>query len=301
MINAVIDIGTNSVRLYIAEENGESQKKLLKDLATTRLGEGIASSRVLLPSAMERTLDAVEAFVNRAKTYGPQNIYIYATAAVRQAQNRDEFAKMLQIRTAIPLRVLSGEEEAEIAYLGAALGEDSAVIDIGGGSTEVIVANLAVKAVNLNIGAVYLKESYPTQDGAIAPQLQQEISAQLSREMAVFEPLGLQNAKTLIGVSGTVTTLASIALNQTSYNPDEVDGYRLDLETVDSLTGAVCGATLLQRKTMPGVPPERADILPYGALILRTFMQKFGYSSIITRDHDSLEGFLKWISKGDRK
>ena len=139
MIKAVIDIGTNSTRLYVAEVSKNEQKQILKMLSTTRLGEGILSSDKMLEIPMERTSNTVRDFVNIAKEHNAQEIYIYATAVVRESANNDVFSKMIFDKTGITLDIIPGELEGEIAFIGASQNFPSpAVIDIGGGSTEVV-------------------------------------------------------------------------------------------------------------------------------------------------------------------
>jgi exopolyphosphatase/guanosine-5'-triphosphate,3'-diphosphate pyrophosphatase len=250
---------------------------------------------------MDRTVAAVAEFVSRAKKQKAEKIYIYATAAVREAQNKDEFCERIHMKTGLDAEILSGETEAKIAYLGAAeKGTDCAVMDIGGGSTEGIVSSgeAKVNAVSLKIGAVRMQEQFPSPDGNINGTLRSVMEEELQRKMEGYEVLGLNPAQKLIGVSGTATTLASMDLQLPDYNPEKIQGHTLGINRVAFLVDKLCSLTKEERSQLTGVPQDRADIIAYGSVILYTFMKKFGYKNISISDRDSLEGFL--IYKTDK-
>lgn len=290
MIKAVIDIGTNSTRLFVADEKLNPIKKMLY---TTRLGEGILSSPFMLDIAMERTSDKVKEFVEIAKSAGAEKIYIYATAVVREAENKDVFAKMIFDKTGIKLDIIPGFMEGEIAFLGAAQGVESpAVIDIGGGSTEVVTnEDNLLKALSLKTGGVRLKEQFETPSGII------DIAPIKEFLLENFIPkykdsTDILNAKTLIGVSGTPTTLASLFLGLKTYKPEIFQNKILLKKDLDKTLQHLASLTKEERKEFSGDFKERADIIVFGGCILSAFMEYYNFDKLVISGRDSLEGYL---------
>ena len=270
MLKGVIDIGTNSVRLGI-----QSGQIMQKYVITTRLGQGSAKGQ-LQPEPMRRTAEAVYSLLQKAAQQGVGEAYVYATAAVREAENSAEFEHMLA-DCGVLLQILPGAKEALIAFAGAANGEGDAVIDIGGGSTEVMVKHMQVRA--LFDGRMGIDESIKRQTEAlIAPVIEE------------YAPLHPEQAQRLIGVSGTPTTLASMKLGLERYSTAVQDTV-LELDEIRSMETQLF-APLEQRLCIKGIQTDRADILPFGVIILERFMTRFGFESITVSDRDSLEGFL---------
>ena len=287
MRQAVIDIGTNSTRLMIADVSKECVCCTEKRLETTRLGEGISQNACLKEIPMRRTAEAAAGFVQAARAAGAERIHIYATAAVREAENAADFSDLLHSLSGLTLHILSGEEEACIAYAGACGGETNcAVIDIGGGSTEVMLKNgEALTALSQKIGAVRLAERFCR--GTVM-QTTDFLRPYIER----YAQIGAGHAEKLIGVSGTPTTLAAMELGLSVYDGSLIQGTVLSYQRICELAGALFEAPLSVRKAMTGVPPARADIIPFGALILMSFMKRYGYDSLTVSDRDSLEGYL---------
>lgn len=290
MISAVIDIGTNSTRLFVADENLNPIKKML---STTRLGEGILYSAYMLDAAMERTSNKVKEFVEIAKSYNAENIYIYATAVVREAKNKDIFAKIIFDKTGIILDIIPGFMEGEIAFLGAAQGfENPAVIDIGGGSTEVVTnENNLLKALSLKTGGVRLKEQFETESGIV------DIAPIKEFLLKNFIPLykdstDINTAKTLIGVSGTPTTITSLSLGLKTYKPEVFQDKNILKEDFDKTLNYLASLTKEERFLYSGDFKERADIIVFGGCILSAFMEYYGFNQLVVSDKDSLEGYL---------
>ena len=295
MKNAVIDIGTNSCRLYLADVNGDKQESILKDLQTTRLGEGITRTHHLESAPVERTLAAVESFVRAAREAGvkDENLFLYATAVVREAENRDAFCRAVLTRTGQRLTVLPGEAEGKIAYVGAADGKDDcAVLDIGGGSTEMIVRDgETLRALSLKIGCVRLKELFPSADGRVNTQPVRDYV--LSEFVPVYgQVLPLKNAKKLIGVSGTPTTFASLVQGKKEYDASAVQDFVLSLSALEEELSKLAQMTAQERERYTGAFAPRADIIVYGGCLLAELMRFYGFSSVTASDRDSLEGFL---------
>ncbi len=290
MKQAVIDIGTNSTRLCLAEVNGKNISNIEKFLTTTRLGEGSAEG-FLQDIPMERTANAVISYADKALKNGAEKIYVYATAAVREAQNKQVFADIL-LKNGINLLILSGEQEAEIAYAGAADENNCAVIDIGGGSTEVILKhNGSTLALSKKIGAVRLFERFGGKEG-ISSGLARSVRDYIAPTVEQYSAISPQNACSLVGVSGTATTLAAMALKLKEYSGQKVQNTTLTLENIRALMQDLF-LPLEKRLLIPGVPENRGDIIPFGCIILESFMTRFGFDSIRISDTDSLEGFLK--------
>lgn len=282
MLKGVIDIGTNSVRLGI-----QSGKTMQKYVITTRLGQGSAKGQ-LQPEPMRRTAEAVCSLLQKAAQQGVGEAYVYATAAVREAENSAEFERMLADRGVL-LQILPGTKEALIAFAGAANGEGDAVIDIGGGSTEVMVKHMQVRALSRRLGAVRLQERFDGRAG-IDESIKRQTEALIAPVIEEYAPLHPEQAQRLIGVSGTPTTLASMKLGLERYSTAVQDTV-LELDEIRSMETQLF-APLEQRLCIKGIQTDRADILPFGVIILERFMTRFGFESITVSDRDSLEGFL---------
>ena len=290
MIKAVIDIGTNSTRLFVADEKLNPIKKML---STTRLGEGILHSPYMLETAMERTSDKVKDFVEIAKSLNAKKIFIYATAVVREAENKDVFAKMIFDKTGINLDIIPGFMEGEIAFLGASQGfESAAVIDIGGGSTEVVTnENNLLKALSLKTGGVRLKEQFQTPSGVVDIKPIKEFL--LKNYVPLYkDSTDILNAKTLIGVSGTPTTIASLFLGLKTYEPEVFQDKVLLKEDFDKTLNYLASLTTEERKEYSGDFKDRADIIVFGGCILSAFMEYYNFDKLVISDKDSLEGYL---------
>lgn len=293
MIYAVIDIGTNSTRLYAAEISKGVQRVLYKKLETTRLGEG-GLDGLLKKAPMERTAQAAERFVQKAHSLGAAAVFIYATAAVREASNKEEFARLIKLKTGFELNIISGETEAYIAYLGAAGDKDGCtVIDIGGGSTEIIIKNGDMRSMSLKLGAVRLMENWG--GGQLDEKTINRAVEYIDSALRQYEIISPRGSAELIGVSGTPTTIAGIKLGSPAYQPQLIQGLHLTLDEIRSTALSLCRKSLEERKRIPGMPPERADVLQYGALILWRFMAMYGYDKLTVSDDDSLKGYIKYM------
>lgn len=272
----VIDLGSSSVR-YMRISNG---KILLKTSEVTRLAEN-AKDGYLCENSIKKTILAVTRFCSQAKTFGG-GIYIFATAAVRNAKNGKQFALLVKDMTGIEMQILSGEEEAEIGLLGALGGADGGLIDIGGGSTEIVVAHSGkiIYGKSLQLGAVNLKGQVNTLDEA----------RELVREKIEF--FGAVPTSKFYGVGGTVTSLTAIILGLKEYDAKKVHGFVLTKDLLDKAIQILKTNSPEQIAQNTCVNLKRAEVLPYGATILQGVFEKLNLESITASESDNLEGYL---------
>ncbi len=279
---AVIDIGSNSVRLMLVADG----KTLYKTLQTTRLGEGLAAAPVLLPQAIERTAQAVAALRERALADGAEKVYVFATAAVRSAENREIFLSRVRALCGLSVEVISGEKEAEIGILGA-LGEaDGALIDVGGASTEIVVkaGGALIYKKSADIGVVRLKDAC----GRDKDKLISAARAAAKTYGAVRLP------KTLYAIGGTATTLAALFLGLQMYDSARVTGTEITQAQLARLADRLSAMSVEEIAALPCMPKGRADVLSGGAVLLSTLTEIFGVEKLIVSDRDNLEGYAVW-------
>ncbi|ADL06901.1 Ppx/GppA phosphatase family protein [Thermosediminibacter oceani] len=297
---AVIDLGSNSVRLLVAEVGGGKVTPVLKDLVTTRLGEGVADKGMLSQKSMDSTLEAVIEFKKRALSAGCERITAIATSAVREAKNGWEFMELIKQRAGIEVRILSGREEGELSFLGAKEGlglkERALVIDIGGGSTELAFGCEKVQlSVSLPMGAVRWTRSFLKSDPPEAKEitaLREEARSLLSDFKNRFESMKSPGGVTAVGVGGTLTSLAAISLELKEYHWSKVHGCVLALKAMEEIAGRLCRLPSPKRKEIAGLAADRADIIPAGALIALEIMRFLELGSITVSESDLMEGIL---------
>ncbi len=280
-VKAVIDIGSNSVRLMLCEGGS-----VTKDVLTTRLSENIFFTGELSEAAMHRTVDAVEAFTKRARKLGVTP-YLFATEAVRSGKNREIFLQMVASRTGLSVDVLDGQEEALCGFLGATRERHGssfcATLDIGGASSELAVGKDRPEyAVSIPVGAVKLLDSC----GRDRDLLNKLIATALPGYGRV------PHFDTLIAIGGTATTLAAYDLKLEPYDPARVHGHNISLERMQEITEELFSLSFEQLRLTPGIPPKRAEVISGGALLLRSIMEYLGVSSVCVSESDNLEGYL---------
>lgn len=291
---AAIDIGTNSVRMLSAtyDGNGFSGRK---SVTITRLGEGFIKRKRLKQAAMKRTAEAVRAFVIKAKEDGVTGpVYGYATSAAREAKNGQEFLDMLTDIDGFEAQIIDGDEEALLAYQGAAILGD-VVMDIGGGSTELSrmkEGKLLTQSVPLGSVTSLEKYAFGQETGPIS------IMAMAQRLQPLVQKLdhavmGEEMAQTLVGVGGTATQLAMLFLKLPEYDPERVHGFPMSIDELDRLHFSLIRMTTEQRKAMPGMHPKRADVIVAGCLIARMVMMQTGAKTLIASERDGLDAYLE--------
>ncbi|MDR5694386.1 MAG: Ppx/GppA phosphatase family protein [Armatimonadota bacterium] len=295
---AAIDVGTNSVRLLVAEVFPGRIQPLYQAQVITRLGEGLARSGLLRSSAIIRTVEAVDSFVEEARARGAVEVHVVATQAVREAANREEVLAALRER-GLRVWVLSGEEEATLGFLGATAGlsprEDPPsagpvlVIDVGGGSTELAWGGEKVEGVvSLPVGAVRLTEEFLTSDPPSPP----EITAARNHLLEVFRAIPSLHPSLAIGTGGTLTALSAFHHRIIPYTPERVHGSSLSREEIEHLLWQLASIPLEERRKLPAIQPERADILVAGALLCGTIMDSLSIRRITVSEADLLWGIL---------
>lgn len=284
-----VDIGTNSCRLLIAQADAEQGlHPLHKELDTTRIGEGVNHSGLISAEAMHRTLLTLSRFQEKMQEYGVEKYRAIATSAVREAHNGDEFVLRAREQSMMKVDIINGETEAGLSYLGVKQGlkleRSPLVVDLGGGSTEFICPeeNLLL---SLALGAVRATEAdmYAAQIGQLLAPLGK------IKERFVNRPLVL--------VGGTATTLVSVKLGLEEYNAELVHGAALSRSEIGDLYNLLERMPLALRRRLPGLQPERADIINKGALIVLMIVEVLGKKEIIVSESDLLQGII-WSLMG---
>ena len=281
---AVIDIGSNSVRLMFVADG----KVLYKALNTTRLGEGLADKPVLKTEAIERSATAVSTFYNRAIAEGAEEVFAFATAAVRTAENRQEFLFKVKSLCGLDIEVISGEEEAEIGILGALGNRDGGVIDIGGASTEIVVKKDGILSYkkSVNIGVVRLKDMCGRDRDAL-----ERVARAAAKEYGE-----IPHNKEIYGIGGTATTIAAQALGLQTYDSNKITGSMITAAQMQQLANRFLLMSVEEIAALPCMPNGRADVLTGGVVLFAVLMKELGFEKLIVSDRDNLEGYA--IKKG---
>ncbi len=277
---AVIDVGTNSILLLVAERDEKGTLTVIKDrLATPRLGAGLRETGKISDEALERTHDALQMFSRTAKDLSPEKVLIATTSAVREANNQPEVLSRLEAGAEGEIEVLSRNDEARLSYVAvtSVLNHDlpSMVVDIGGGSTEITwgIGSRFDGGRSLNLGTVKLLEGPLSMESPSERDLENaraEIDVQLNR----VAPIGRLDHH--YGTAGTFTHLVSLELGLSSYRAEKVNGQGLTLEKVKSWLARLAPMSNEERKKLPGVDPRRVDLLVPGTLIIERLHNKFG-------------------------
>jgi exopolyphosphatase/guanosine-5'-triphosphate,3'-diphosphate pyrophosphatase len=287
---AAIDIGTNSTRLLVAEAGGGALRELERLLEITRLGDRVDADGELAEASMQRVETCVDRYAKRARELDAAMPLAVATSAVRDAANGAEFMRRLERRCGVRTRVLTGEQEARLTLRGVVSGGPPSgpvvVCDIGGGSTELIAGQdgRVSFAVSLNMGCVRMSERHLNSD----PPTAEEVAA-LRHEAARMLPADVP-AGSLIGVAGTVTTLATIDLGLDEEIPERIDGHELSADAVAAQLGRLAAVPLEERRRVRGLMPERASTIVAGTAILAELMRHLVAEHLTVSERDILHG-----------
>jgi exopolyphosphatase/guanosine-5'-triphosphate,3'-diphosphate pyrophosphatase len=296
---AVVDIGTNSTRLLVADvEDGRVTRELLKRSEVTRLGEGVDATGRLGEVPMERALGVLEAYRRQADELGAEKRIGVLTSAVRDAENGAEFTEAVRERFGFDARTIPGDTEAALTFAGATSERDPAdrtplvVIDIGGGSTELVegAGGEMEFHVSTQAGVVRQTERYIHSD----PPIRSEVDALAAEVRGIFAdqvPAAVrESVQAGIGVAGTATSCAAIAQRLDPYDPEKVHGYVLQRGELDRLLEMLAALPLAERREVPGLDPDRAPTIVAGVVILQEALDAFALPSVEVSEHDILRG-----------
>ncbi len=302
---ACIDIGTNSVLLLVAEASGDGPRAVVERATVTRLGQGVDATGELAPEARERTLRCLAAYADEARALRVSRFLAVGTSAMRDARGGADFAaEAAALLGGETPRVISGDEEAQLTFQGALSGLSITpgpvtVFDIGGGSTELITREAsggALRAVSLNIGAVRLTERHLRAD----PPGPDEVAALRAAVVAALAAVRPPPAGTpLVGVAGTVTTIAAVAHQVVPYDGERVHGSSLSQDEASEWAAKLVAMPLADRRALPGMEPKRADVIAAGAVLAEEVMRWAGATALTVSDRGVRWGLaLRALSGG---
>jgi exopolyphosphatase/guanosine-5'-triphosphate,3'-diphosphate pyrophosphatase len=288
---AIVDIGSNSVRLFLcegAEADGPAGERLS---TVTGLRRGAAPDGAISDGALRRLDECLDGYAGRVGPFAPSRVIAVGTSAVRDAPNRERVAAIVRARLGAPLTILAGEQEAALAFAGARLGAPGdgsvLVVDIGGGSTELVRGTDAPgELTSLQLGAVRQTERHLMADPPSRKELEAlraEALEQIAGALVAFEPF-----EALVGVAGTITTLAAIELG--GYDRDRVHRHVLARATVEALLARLAAMPAARRREVPGLEPARAGVIVAGAAITAAVLEASGRDAIVVSERDLLDG-----------
>ncbi len=286
---AAVDLGTNSTRLLVADVNGAGLEEVARRLTITRLGEGVDARRRLLPLPIARVRNCLADYRRELEALGAERTLVIATSAVRDAENGEAFLGEIEWSYDFTTRLLTGEEEAALMLRGVTAGrpalDDVLVVDIGGGSTELVLASRGdiSFATSLDVGCVRLTERFLRSDPPTTP----ELAAAAAYVRSLFPALAATRA---IGVAGTVTTLATLDLGDPEYEPQRTHGHLLSLTAVEEQLDRLARMSTARRETVPGIEPGRAPVIVAGIIVLREIMAAYGLTELEVSERDILHG-----------
>jgi exopolyphosphatase/guanosine-5'-triphosphate,3'-diphosphate pyrophosphatase len=274
---AALDLGTNTTRLLVAEVDDGRVEEVERRTAITRLGEGVDERRKLLPLPIARVRNVLGEYRRRLEELGAERALLVATSAVRDAENGEAFLGEIEWSYGFTTRLLTGAEEAQVVRSGVATGGDLApgtlIVDIGGGSTELILDD---RHLSLDLGSVRLTERFGEDVGAIRAYVGGQLPA--------------VDATRAIGVAGTVTTIAALDLGLVEYDPERVHGHRIPRGAVEEQLARLAALPLEERRRVPGLEPERAPVIVAGAAILAEILARYGLDELRASERDLLDG-----------
>ncbi len=301
-----VDIGTNSVRLLVADVAGEGRDAELRALdrrmEITRLGRGVDATRRLAPGAVERTVGVLHDYRKVLDDLGTERVRATATSAARDATNRDEFFGPAREALGVEPELLTGDEEATLSFLGATAGLHEPapflVVDIGGGSTEFVVGGVEPDGlISVDVGCVRLTEQYLRSDPPEPEELSQAVSIVRDHLTDVARDVpGVKEARTLVGLAGTVTTVAAIELGLAEYDRDRIHHFRLTRAAAEDVFRTLATEPLAQRLHNPGLEPGRADVIVGGTIVLVGVLRAFGFDEMLVSEADILDGLVRSLA-----
>jgi exopolyphosphatase/guanosine-5'-triphosphate,3'-diphosphate pyrophosphatase len=293
---AAIDCGTNSIRLLVTDVSDGVAEELVREMRIVRLGQGVDATGRLAPDAIERTLAATRDYAETIASLKADRVRFCATSAARDASNAEDFAAAVEAIVGVRPEILTGVEEAQASFVGATRGLGSAgdvlVIDIGGGSTELVAGREEGVgwSTSVNVGSVRMTERFLPTD----PPTAGEIEACAGHLRDVFgDPIAaLSPIPTLVGVAGTITTVAAHALDLPTYDRAAIHGAHLTIDETRAACLSLVGMSIAERRALPFMHPGRADVIGGGALVLDAVLASLSLATneLIVSEHDILDG-----------
>jgi len=300
---AAVDMGTNSTRLFVADVDGRGRDAKLvpveRRTQITRLGQGVDRDRTLQPEAIERTLAALREYRGVIDDLGVERVRATATSAARDASNRDDLFDPTERVLGVRPELLAGAAEARLEFLGAtaSLTEPAPylVVDVGGGSTEIIVGTEEPEALcSLDIGCVRLTEQYLHSDPPTAEELSQAVSVVRDQLADVGRQFpAMLRAATLVGTAGTVWTLGAIELGVDAARSDLIDHFRLTRAAAEEVFRTLATEPVERRRHNPGLEPGRVDVIVGGAIVVVSVMRQWGFDGLLVSEADILDGLAR--------
>jgi exopolyphosphatase / guanosine-5'-triphosphate,3'-diphosphate pyrophosphatase len=279
---AAVDLGTNTTRLLVADVVDGDVREVHRETRITRLGEGVDARKRLLPVAIARVRNALSDYRRTLESLGAERTLLVATSAVRDAENGEAFLGEIEWSYGFATQLVSGDEEAALTRQGVRPAPGTLVLDIGGGSTELLVDDFYV---SLDMGSVRFTERFVHTD----PPTRDEVDACARAVRSLLEPLDVAPQRA-VGVAGTVTTLAALDLGLDAYDRERVHGHRLSLEGARAQLERLAALPLAMRREVPALEPERAPVIVAGAVILAETLARFGLDAIEVSERDILDG-----------
>ena len=298
---AAVDCGTNSIRLLVADvEAGGTLTDVVRQMRVVRLGEGVDRTGVLSEAALARTFAACEEYAALVASTGARALRFVATSASRDARNRDVFVAGVRERLGVEPEVVSGAEEASLSFAGATRelagdgGSPWCVTDIGGGSTELVLGSGSVEAArSVDVGCVRLTERHLHDDPPTPAQVAAARADTGAALDLVEEVVPVRTARTLVGVAGSVTTVAARALGLDGYRPEAIHRARIAADQVREACEDLLGMSHAERAALPYMHPGRVDVIGAGALVLHAVLDRVGTDELVVSEHDILDG-IAW-------
>jgi exopolyphosphatase/guanosine-5'-triphosphate,3'-diphosphate pyrophosphatase len=292
---AAIDCGTNSIRLLVADVVDGRLTDVDRRMEVVRLGEGVDRTGRLSPAALARTEKALAGYAAEIAERDVAKVRMCATSASRDAENAQEFRDMVRGVLGVDPEVITGDEEARLSFAGAVAGltaeQPYLIVDIGGGSTEFVTGSADVEhAISMDIGCVRMTERHLHADpptGAEVLAAERDIRAAVDVALAAVPG---REARSLVGLAGTVTTVVALAQGLPSYDATRIHHARVTYEQVAAVTSDLLKMSVAERRSLPVMHPGRADVIGGGALILRIIMERAEQTSVIASEHDILDG-----------
>lgn len=296
---AAIDVGTNSMRLLIADYEDGDFKSREKHINVTRLGLDVNRDGIIGEGAIQRNLDSLDEFGSLARREGCEEIWAIGTSALRDSKNSDEFVKRAAEKSGIAVEIISGAAEADMGFIGVLQGldrkdENILVVDIGGGSTEFIVGNkYGIKFIKSeNIGALRMTEKFLRQDpvdtleyGLMESYISEELDDTIDKVCKL-------NIKKVVGIGGTITSVAAMLQEMEPYDMEKIHGSVIRYSEISQLLGSLKNMRLSEKRMIKGLQPQRADIITAGVGILEIILRMICFDRMAVSEYDNLEGLI---------